>query len=64
MLTWQEDMMREMPDAVDPLWTVMREGGPVHSKGQLAKYLERLQQTGRGQHVEALRRRHPGEIKA
>ncbi len=64
MLQWHEDMMMQMPDAVDPLWTVMREGGPSHSKGQLPKYLDRLQQTGRGRHVEALKRRHPGEWKA
>jgi arylsulfatase A-like enzyme len=61
MLTWHEDMMLQMPDAVDPMWTVMREGGPYHCRGHLAKYLERLEQTGRGQHVEALKQRHPGE---
>jgi choline-sulfatase len=61
MLTWHEDMMLQMPDAVDPLWTVMREGGPLHSRGHLSKYLERLEQTGRGQYVEPLKQRHPGE---
>lgn len=58
MMTWWEDNMHEVPDDRDPLWTVMREGGPFHSKGQLPKYLERLQATGRGQHVEELKRRH------
>jgi hypothetical protein len=62
LLEWHEDMMRQMPDAIDPLWTVMCEGGPLHSRGHLPKYLERLQATGRGEHVEALKRRHPGEI--
>lgn len=61
LLTWHEDMMLQMPDAVDPLWTVMREGGPLHSRGHLPKYLQRLEQTGRGQYVEALKERHPGE---
>jgi hypothetical protein len=62
MLTWHEDMMRTVPDAVDPLWTVLREGGPEHSRGQLKAYCERLQATGRGQHIPELRRRHPGEL--
>ncbi|MBN2449880.1 MAG: sulfatase [Lentisphaeria bacterium] len=61
LLTWHEDMMRTMPDAVDPLWTVMREGGPEHSRGHLKTYCERLEATGRGQHVAALRARHPEE---
>jgi len=60
MLNWHEDMMRQMPDAVDPLWTVMREGGPLHSRGQLAEYCKRLEATGRGQYVEELKERHPG----
>jgi hypothetical protein len=55
-------MMAQMPDAVDPLWTVMREGGPHHSRGYLARYCERLEATGRGEHVAELRRRHPGEF--
>ena len=62
MLNWLEDMMRQLPDAVDPLWTVMREGGPLHSRGQLAEYCQRLEATGRGQYVEALRARHPGGV--
>ncbi len=62
MLTWHEDMMAQMPDAVDPLWTVMREGGPLHSRGHLPKYCDRLEQTDRGQHVEALKQRHPEEF--
>lgn len=60
MLNWHEDMMMQMPDAIDPLWTVMREGGPLHSRGHLDAYCERLAATGRGQHVAELRRRHPG----
>ena len=62
LLDWHDEMMAGMPDAVDPLWTVMREGGPHHSRGQLARYCERLEQTGRGEHIAELRRRHPGEF--
>ncbi|MHB8996063.1 MAG: sulfatase family protein [Armatimonadota bacterium] len=62
-LNWHEDMMAGNPDAVDPLWTVMREGGPQHSRGALPAYLERLDATGRQQHVTELQRRHPDELK-
>jgi arylsulfatase A-like enzyme len=61
-LNWHEEMMAGNPDAVDPLWTVMREGGPQHSRGALPAYLERLQATGRQQHVSELQRRHPEEL--
>ncbi|MBI5835036.1 MAG: sulfatase [Armatimonadetes bacterium] len=63
LLNWHDDQMMAMPDAVDPLWTVMREGGPLHSRGLLPAYCQRLEATGRGQHVEELRRRHPGEFR-
>jgi len=64
MLDWHDDMMSRLPDAVDPLWTVMREGGPLHSRGQLRAYCERLVATGRGEHVQALKARHPDEFSA
>ena len=62
LLTWQEDMMMSMPDAIDPLWTVMREGGPCHSKGKLKGYCEHLKATGRESCIAELERRHPKEL--
>lgn len=62
LVEWHEDRMRESPDETDPLWTVMREGGPFHSRGALSAYLRRLRETGRGQHIEELRKRHPYEL--
>ncbi len=62
LLDWHEAMMAASPGAVDPLWTVMREGGPYHSRGHLPAYLQRLEGTGRGAHVAALRQRHPEEF--
>ena len=59
---WHDRMMHTMPYDVDPLWTVMREGGPFHAKGFLRKYCEWLGQTGRGDAVPELKRRHPGEF--
>ena len=58
---WHADAMRRSDQAVDPLWTVMREGGPFHTRGQLPAYLERLKATGRGGLAERLAARHPTE---
>ncbi|GAA3401250.1 sulfatase [Paenibacillus hodogayensis] len=58
---WHDERMRSMPYDSDPLWTVMKEGGPYHAKGNLAKYIPHLENTGRGDAVQELRRRHPLE---
>ncbi|WP_336775683.1 sulfatase family protein [Paenibacillus sp. MMO-58] len=59
---WHDRMMASMPYDTDPLWTVMKEGGPYHAKGSLPRYLKRLEQTGRGDAVPELIRRHPREL--
>jgi arylsulfatase A-like enzyme len=60
---WHEAMMQSMPYDVDPLWTVMKEGGPYHARGHLRAYCERLEQTGRAWAVPELKRRHPREFR-
>ena len=60
---WHDDMMKTMDSPIDPLWTVMGEGGPTHAKGRLPEYCRRLEATGRGWAVPELKRRHPGEFK-
>jgi choline-sulfatase len=59
---WHDAMMKTMPGDVDPLWTVIREGGPFHAKGQLKEYCAYLEKTGRGDAVPELKRRHPREF--
>ncbi|MCC6730972.1 MAG: sulfatase [Chthonomonadales bacterium] len=61
LLDWHDAMMASMPDghAEDPLWTVMREGGPFHARGHLRAYCERLRKTERGWAIDELLRRHP-----
>jgi choline-sulfatase len=59
---WHDEMMHRSADDRDPLWTVMKEGGPFHVKGYLKEYLERLEETGRGHYAEELKRRHPREF--
>jgi arylsulfatase A-like enzyme len=59
LLDWHDGMMATQQDAVDPLWTVMREGGPEHTRGALPGYARYLEATDRAWAVPELRRRHP-----
>ncbi|MFB9758458.1 sulfatase family protein [Ectobacillus funiculus] len=57
---WHDEMMKSMPFDVDPLWTVMKEGGPFHAQAKdLKKYVKHLEETGRGWAIPELKRRHP-----
>jgi arylsulfatase A-like enzyme len=56
---WQTDAMRRSTSDVDPLWTVLREGGPWHSRGCSPHYLRRLRATGRGEWADRLTVSHP-----
>ncbi|ABY40335.1 Choline-sulfatase [Brucella suis bv. 2] len=56
---WYGTMAQCSDQDVDPLMTVLREGGPYHTLGELPAYLERLRATGRGDHADALAARHP-----
>ncbi|CAN5475985.1 sulfatase [soil metagenome] len=73
---WHDAQMQKMArtgnDVVDPLWTVIREGGPFHARlsdGQLPghpvggrkgfeKFLKRLESTGRGDGAAILRAKY------
>ncbi|MGI2295995.1 sulfatase family protein [Paenibacillus sp. GXUN7292] len=59
---WHDEMMSRSGDDRDPLWTVMKEGGPFHAKGYLPGYIKRLEETGRGHFVEQLMNKHPQEF--
>ena len=61
---WHDQQMAKMPntDKVDPLWTVMAEGGPFHAKhvgadSPLPKYIIRLEATGRADGAAELKKR-------
>ena len=58
---WQAQMALTSPTDVDPLMTVLREGGPFHCRGALPAYLARLRATGRAHHAARLAARHPAE---
>lgn len=48
---WHDEMMETSLHAVDPLQTVLHEGGPFHLRGELESYMKRLEETGREDHA-------------
>ena len=69
---WHEAQMQKLAnadygDVTDPLWTVLREGGPFHAqheKGRspLPAYLQRLDATGRGDGAALLREKYRAHL--
>jgi choline-sulfatase len=61
---WQEEMQARMPEGytVDPLQTVLDEGGPYHARGNLRRYLKRLRESGRAEQAERLEQKYPDEF--
>jgi arylsulfatase A-like enzyme len=61
---WTRQMQASMPHGytLDPMQTVLAEGGPTHARGMLPSYIKRLEATGRGWAVPELIRRHPQEF--
>jgi choline-sulfatase len=58
---WTQQMMKTSRYDVDPLMTVLREGGPHHTRGELPAYLQRLRETGRAAQADTLAAKHPAE---
>jgi len=61
ILDWHDAMMMTSRYAVDPLWTVMREGGPSHARGELEAFLVRLEATGRAEGARRLREKYAAQ---
>jgi arylsulfatase A-like enzyme len=59
---WEREQMLTSRTNVDPMMTVLREGGAHHTRGFLPAYLERLRATGRVRHAERLAQIHPDEV--
>jgi arylsulfatase A-like enzyme len=56
---WHDAMMRSAHTPIDPMKTVLEEGGPFHCREQLPAYLKRLRETGRGRWADLLESKHP-----
>ena len=75
LANWHDTQMQKMveyaSDVTDPMWTVMREGGPYHATFGVAgqpqisgfkKYLDRLEQTGRADGAKMLREKYASKL--
>jgi arylsulfatase A-like enzyme len=58
---WYHHMAVTSRYDTDPMMTVLREGGPFHTRGELPGYLRRLRETGRAHHAAELAARHRDE---
>jgi choline-sulfatase len=58
---WTGDMLASSDSPIDPMWTVMREGGPYHCREVGPRYLQHLRDTGRAHHADFLQA-HPTGI--
>jgi len=63
ILDWVDAQMKTSIYDVDPMWTVMREGGPYHERGELPAYAQRLMGTPREYGVAAYEAMYPEEMK-
>lgn len=61
LLEWHDRMMLSSDSQIDPLWTVLKEGGPFHACANvsLRDYLKRLEATGRCEGAAKLREKYP-----
>jgi choline-sulfatase len=58
---WHHEMALTSTHEVDPMMTVLREGGAFHTRGMLPRYAGRLRETGRAHHAKRLAELHPDE---
>ncbi len=58
---WHKQMMKASPSPNDPMWTVIEEGGPHHTKNMLNTYLRRLKRSGREEHIKTIQEREESD---
>ncbi len=58
ILDWVDTQMEKSDYDVDPLWTVMRQGGPEHCRGAIKPYMKRLEGTPREYGIEKLKEQY------
>lgn len=59
ILDWVDEQMKRSEFDTDPMWTVMRQGGPEHARGMLESYIKRLEGTPRASQIPLLRELYP-----
>lgn len=61
---WVAEQMKKniTETCIDPLWSVIHDGGPFHCRGYLKTYCEYLEETDRADLAAQLRQKHPNEL--
>jgi len=57
---WHAEMMQTSDYNIDPMWNVIREGGPYHTRDNVEMYCNRLRETGRNDAADYLEK-HRGK---
>jgi len=57
---WHDEMMQTSDYNIDPMWNVIREGGPYHTRDNVEMYCKRLRETGRNDAADYLEK-HRGK---
>ncbi|GGC77845.1 sulfatase [Thalassobacillus devorans] len=55
---WVAEQMASSDSPTDPMWNVIQEGGPFHTRGNYHGYVERLRKEGRNEAADRLEQRH------
>lgn len=59
ILDWHDEQMIKSNSTIDPMLTVLKEGGPYHAhESMLGYYINRLEQTGREEGANKLRKKY------
>jgi arylsulfatase A-like enzyme len=59
---WIEEQSQISQSGIDPMMTVLEEGGPFHTRGHLPPYLEHLRKNGRNRSADWLVAHYPDEL--
>jgi choline-sulfatase len=49
---WHDEMMQSSDYNIDPMWNVIREGGPFHTRDDVERYAATLRETDRAHHAD------------
>lgn len=59
LFQWHDEMMDKKKEKIDPMWEIIRDGGPFHTKNKLPAYCEYLKKTGREHYVKMYQEKYP-----
>lgn len=55
---WVTEQMLKADSPIDPIWQVIHEGGPYHTRGKYSAFVKKLREQGRNEAADRLEKRH------